>query len=116
MKERQAPNQREWTGMSVNIESHTSTCTHTYRKCTHRQTHKRSYTITHACTDAQTYLCLFRSEDCSLQSNADHVHTEVDGMHHCTILFGLQGGVGDKGGVGNGERGEGRKGGRRKRP
>ena len=50
-----------------------------------------SHTSTHAHTDTRTHLCLFRSEDCSLQSNADHVHTEVDGMHHCTILFGLQG-------------------------
>ena len=46
---------------------------------------------THVRTYIWTYLCLFRSKDCSLQGNTDHVHTEVNGVHHCTVLLGLQG-------------------------
>ena len=57
------------------------------------------YAGTYRCMDARTdvrtyirtYLCLFRSKDCPLQGNTDHVHTEVNGVHHCTILLGLQG-------------------------
>ena len=57
------------------------------------------YAGTYRCMDARTdvrtyirtYLCLFRSKDCSLQGNTDHVHTEVNGVHHCTVLLGLQG-------------------------
>ena len=46
-----------------------------------------------------THPCLLWSQYCSLQSNADHVHAEVNGMYHCTVLLGLQGRVG---GVGRG--------------
>ena len=61
------------------------------KQCKYAGTYRCMDARTHVRTYIRTYLCLFRSKDCSLQGNTDHVHTEVNGVHHCTILLGLQG-------------------------